>query len=318
MPNYDLAQPLRGIIVPLVTPLASTDQLDAPGLERLVEHVIAGGVHGLFLLGTCGEGTSLSHQLQRALVDRVCRQVDRRVPVLVSITDTSFVESMALASHAANAGADAVVLAPPYYLPVEQTELLAYALCVAREAPLPLVLYNMPSLTKVAFEPPTVRRLMDEEAIVGLKDSSGDLEYFRTIRQLTRERPDWSLLMGPEHLLARSIELGGDGGVSGGANVYPQLFVRIYEAAFAQQADDLGPLVQQAEQLGQIYGTEPISASSVIKGLKAALSVLGICNDLVAQPLACLNPTDRQRIEDVLRALGLLAECDQNTVRLRR
>ena len=305
MATCRFALPLRGIVVPMVTPLAAVDQLDVPGAERLVDHLVSGGVHGLFLLGTCGEGTSLSPRLRRAFVDGVCRQVDGRIPVLVSITGTSYAESVALAEHSADAGADAVVIAPPYYLPIEQSELTQYVLRLARETPLPAVLYNMPSLTKVPYELQTVRRLMDEDSIIGMKDSSGDLDYFEKVRELTRARPDWCLLMGPEHLLERAIALGGDGGVSGGANICPRLFVQIYEAAAAGQSAELDRLGEQAESLGQIYGTETISAPSVIKGLKAALETLGICNGLVAAPLACLNPTERQRIKTVLGELGL-------------
>lgn len=312
----ELAQPLRGIIPPLVTPLASTDELDVPGLERLIEHLVTGGVHGLFLLGTCSEGTSLSYRLRRELIDRVCRQVDGRIPVLVSITDTSYAESVALAGHGADAGADAVVIAPPYFYVVAKSELEDYVLRLAGESPLPVVLYNMPSLTKLSYEPQTVRRLMEEESIVGMKDSSGNLDYFKTIRELSRARPDWFLFVGPEELLARAIALGGNGGVSGGANVWPQLFVRIYEAAIAQQQDELARLVGQADLLGKIYGTGAISAPSVIKGLKAALSLLGICSDRVAAPLACLNPTERKRIEDVLRSLGLLADSGKSVAKL--
>jgi 4-hydroxy-tetrahydrodipicolinate synthase len=309
----------------MVTPLAAPDQLDEPGLERLVEHMIAGGVHGLFLLGTCGEGPSLSYRLRRQLIDRACAQVDRRVPVLVSITDTSYVESVALARYAADAGADAVVLAPPFYLPLTQAELLDYVLRLVGELPLPLVLYNVPALTKLNFEPPTVRRLMDEESIVGLKDSSGDLAYFQTIRHLSRERPDWTLLMGPEHLLSRALELGGDGGVSGGANVWPQLFVQMYDAtiatsdsAIAEQIDVVHHLVDQVDRLGQIYRLGPPSPSSVIKGLKCALSVLGICGDLVAEPLGQCSPAERQHVENVIRSLGLRQPSAGELATLRR
>jgi len=308
----ELAQPLRGIIPPLVTPLASHDQLDEPGLERLVEHVLAGGVHGLFLLGTCGEGTSLSYPLRRQFVERVTAQVDGRVPVLVSITDTSYAESLAMARHAAEAGADAVVLAPPYYFPLPQADLLQYVLRLNAELPLPLVLYNMPSLTKIAYEPTTVHRLMQEESIVGLKDSSGDLAYLQTIRQLTCERPDWTILVGPEHLLARAIDLGADGGVSGGANIWPQLFVQIYEAAtlasdtaMTDQQEILHHLVDRADDLGQIYRLGSVTAGSVVKGLKSALSILGICNETLAEPLGPCTPSERARIEQILRSIGL-------------
>src|SRR4029079_13658389 len=113
--SSSLPTPLRGIIPPMITPLLDRDTLDAAGLERLVEHLLAGGVHGLFILGTTGEARSLSYCRRHELVNRVCKQVDGRVPVLVGITDTSFVESVNLATHAALAGAASVVLSAPYY-----------------------------------------------------------------------------------------------------------------------------------------------------------------------------------------------------------
>ncbi|MHC4569171.1 MAG: dihydrodipicolinate synthase family protein, partial [Planctomycetota bacterium] len=100
-----LPGPLRGIIPPLVTPLLDRDTLDTAGLERLIEHVLAGGVHGLFILGTTGEAPSLSYRLRYEVIDRVCGQVAGRVPVLVGITDTSFVESANIARKAEDAGA---------------------------------------------------------------------------------------------------------------------------------------------------------------------------------------------------------------------
>src|SRR4051812_39671698 len=114
---------LTGIIPPLVTPLLDRDTLDVAGLERLIERVLSGGVSGLFLLGTTGEGASLSYRLRRELIERTSRQVKARVPILVNITDTAFVESVSLARHAADQGAHALVVAPPYYLPPGQPEL---------------------------------------------------------------------------------------------------------------------------------------------------------------------------------------------------
>src|SRR5439155_9211151 len=145
--------------------------LDLPGLERLIEHILAGGVHGLFLLGTTGEAPSLSHRLRCELIERACEQIAGRVPVLVGITDTSFVESVELAEHAADAGAQAVVLAPPYYFPAGQPELAGYVERIAGAVPLPLFLYNMPSHTKLSFEPDTIARALEIPNVVGIKDS---------------------------------------------------------------------------------------------------------------------------------------------------
>src|SRR5690606_12722929 len=144
---------------------------------------------------------------------------------LVGVTDTSFVESVELARHAADSGAAAVVLSTPYYFPAGQTELLGYVRILFEQLPLPLVLYNMPSLTKVWFEIDTLRQLASLQRIVGIKDSSGDLAYFERLMGLRELRPDWSIMIGPEALLPEAMRLGGDGGVAGGANIFPRLFV---------------------------------------------------------------------------------------------
>src|SRR5579863_2484668 len=221
---------LAGIVPPMVTPLRGRDELDLPGLERLIEHILSGGVNGLFILGTTGEGPSLSYQLRRDLIQRVCQQVNNRVPILVGITDTAFVESFNIAHSAADSGASAVVLAPPYYLPEAQPELHEYLEHLVPELPLPLYIYNMPALTKVHFELDTVRRAMDEPRIIGFKDSSGDLDYFKKAADLAKQhRPDWPVLIGPEEKLFDALQAGGHGGVSGGANLFPKLYVRLVE-----------------------------------------------------------------------------------------
>src|SRR5690349_2273303 len=101
---------LTGVIPPIVTPLLDRDKLDLDGLQRLIERTLNGGVTGLFLLGTTGEGASISYRLRRELIERTCRQVNKRVSILVNITDTSFVETLNLARHAADSGAQALVV----------------------------------------------------------------------------------------------------------------------------------------------------------------------------------------------------------------
>ena len=165
----------------MVTPLRGRDELDIEGLERLIERILGGGVDGLFILGTTGEGPSLSYRLRRDLIERTCRQVRGRVPVLVGITDSAFVESVDLARHAAATGADALVLAPPFYFSEGQPELQEYLDHLVVELPLPLVLYNTPANTKVQYGLDAVRRAMDQPRIIGLKDSSKDMNYFQQV-----------------------------------------------------------------------------------------------------------------------------------------
>lgn len=292
----------RGIVPPLVTPLADRDKLDHVGTQRLLEHVIQGGVHGIFILGTTGEAPSLSYRLRREFIQCVTETVARRVPVFVGVTDTSLVESLGLAEFAKESGADAVVLSTPYYFPAGQTELIQYIADILEELPLPLMLYNMPSLTKVWFEIDTLRTLAQHQQIIGVKDSSGDMKYFQQMLNLKEIRPDWSMFIGPEHLTAEAVAMGADGGVNGGANIYPQLFVDLYHAAVAKQQQQIEVLSQRVNRLQQIYSVGKY-ASRFIKATKCALSINGICSDHMAEPFNHFMPPQRSEVSDILRRM---------------
>ncbi len=302
-----LMKPLRGVIPPIVTPLKDEDNLDAPGLEKLIEHIINGGVHGLFLLGTTGEGPSLSYKLKYDMVEKSCRQVNEQVPVLVGITDTSFSESIRLAEHAAEYGADAVVLAPPYYFPTGQPELLEYLAHLVPKLPLPLFLYNMPAMTKVDIDVDTLRKAAEIDGIVGFKDSSGNMVRYHEYIRVLQDKPDFSLLMGPEELLGESVLMGGFGGVCGGANINPALFVRMYEAALAGDVKKIKDLQDEIYEHRKLYSCGNY-ASATIKGIKCSLSCMGICSDYMAEPFHAFRKTEQQKIRVLLKDLKLIKE----------
>lgn len=294
---------IGGIVPPLVTPLLATDVLDEAGLQRLIEHVIAGGVSGIFILGTTGEAPSLSYRLRRELIKRTCLSVQGRVPVLVGVTDTSLVESLQIASCAADSGAAAVVLSTPYYFPAGQTELRRYIEHFATQSPLPIMLYNMPSLTKVWFDLETILHLSELKEIVGIKDSSGDKEYFESLLTTRKVRPDWSLFVGPEHLTAWATQRGADGGVNGGANVFPDLFVQLFQAASNQNLTRLTELQQIVEQFQAIYDVGKY-ASRHIKATKCALSLMEICQDVLAAPFNHFLPPQKDKVRAILDSLN--------------
>jgi len=285
----------------MVTPLDCADSLDRAGLERLIEHMIAGGVHGIFILGTTGEGPALSYRLRRELIDRTCAQVAGRVPVLVCISDTAYEESRTLAAHAKLAGADAVVTAPPFYFEVSQNDLFRLVQQLSSQVELPLYLYNMPSRTKVWFAPETVLRAADLPNVWGLKDSSGELDYLRSIVTLMRNRPEFTILMGPEDLLLDSLQIGAHGGVCGGANLFPRLFVSLYEAARAGDLLAAVQLQQRVRQMGELLYGIGEAESSYIRGLKLGLELLGICSSTLAPPSISADPGKFDALREVLK-----------------
>lgn len=300
-----LPKPMKGVVPPMVTPLLDNATLDVEGLERLIEHILDGRVHGIFLLGTTGEAPDLGYELRHELVKRVCRQVKGRVPVMVGVTDTVFSESLRLAQAAEKAGAAAVVAAPPYYFAPGQPELVEYYTHLANRSPLPLFLYNMPSHTKVMIDPYTVRMLSDVPNIVGLKDSSANIVYFNTVRHLLRDRPDFSILMGPEEALGEVVLMGGHGGVCGGANLFPKLFVDIYNAAAERDVETVRQLQEQVMTIsGALYGVGR-HVSSFLKGVKCSLDLMGICSDFMAEPFSRFREEERAIIRARLAGMGV-------------
>lgn len=306
-----LTKRLRGIIPPLVTPLRARDELDVAGLERLLEHVLDGGVSGVFILGSTGEGPSLSYRLRCELIQRTCRQVAGRALVLVGVTDTAIIESLTVARWAADAGADAVVAAPPYYLSASQADLQQYFDHLASELPLPLVLYNMPALTHVSIEPETVRRAMDHPRVFGLKDSSGSMGYLHQVLRLRGPRTDWPILVGEEETLAYAVQAGADGGVNGGANMFPKLYTQFFTAAEQGDTTRVGQLLSLVVRVGELYRVGRRNTGGCIQSIKCVLAMLGLCDDFLAEPLHRFRDPERARVRQLLE--GLLDEVNEAT-----
>ena len=298
-------QQFRGIIPPMVTPLKEWDTLDQDGMVRLIDHILSGGVHGLFLLGTTGEAPSLSHRLRKEIIQRALDQIKERIPVLVGITDTSFDESINLAEYAAEKGASAVVLAPPYYFPAGQLELLEYLEHLVPRLPLPLFLYNMPTHTKLFFEPETVKAASEIPGVIGLKDSSANMVYFHQLQQIFKDQNDFRLFIGPEELLGETLVLGGHGGVCGGGNLIPELFVELYEKFIEGDFKKMGILHERIMQISTTIYSVGKYKSSYLKGLKCSLALMGICDDFMAEPFHRFRVSESNMIRQYLIDLGL-------------
>ncbi len=297
---------LRGIIPPLVTPLNDKNSLDIDGLERLIEHVIAGGVHGIFILGTTGEAPSLSFELKIEMIKQSSRIINNRLPLLVGISDTSIVESIHLSQVAYEANADALVSAPPYYFAPAQPELAEFYENLLPDLELPLYLYNMPSMTKVSFAPSTIKRIAENEKVIGFKDSSGDGTYFQNVMHTMCGREDFSVFIGPEEMLASVVFMGADGGVNGGANLFPKLYTDLFKAASAGNITEARRLQQKVMQISTTIYKVGSFGSSYLKGIKCSLAVLGICNDVMALPFNRFDNEYREKIVTAITELKLL------------
>lgn len=298
--------PLSGIIPPLVTPLKDNDTLDIESLERLIEHLIQGGVSGLFILGTTGEEQSLSYRIRQQMIKETCRINRNRLPVLACITDTSIVESVQLANYAADCGASGVVSAPPYYFVTGQPELAEFYENLVPQLPLPIFLYNMPSHVKVNFDPQTIHRIAQNPKVIGFKDSSANAVYFQSVMYTMKDRPDFAMLVGPEEMTGQCVLMGGHGGINGGANLFPELYVSMYQAAKAGNIPEVQRLQQFIMQISSTIYKVGQHGSSYLKGLKCALSLVGVINDdFVASPFNKFHAPEREKIKQALEQLPI-------------
>jgi 4-hydroxy-tetrahydrodipicolinate synthase len=312
MSTHTENQVARGIIPPMVTPLLSDHvTLDTNGLKKLVEHLIAGEVHGIFILGTTGESTSLSYATRRQLIIETCAIVNNRVPVFVGITDTAIEESVQLADVAKASGAAAVVAAPPYYYGLGQEELFKYYWKLADQLSLPLFLYNMPSHTKINIDAKTVVRLAEHTNIIGLKDSSANAVYFQSLIHLLKSKPQFSLLVGPEEITAEIVLMGGHGGVNGGANMFPKLYVELYKAALAKDFERIAVLQHLVMEISTTVYTLGSYGSSYLKGVKGALAALGIIESNLAMPF---NAFEEKEMTQVIANVKNIQEAIQKVV----
>ncbi|MEB2782695.1 dihydrodipicolinate synthase family protein [Algoriphagus sp. C2-6-M1] len=296
-------KPFRGIIPPMITPLNQDFSLDEKSLDLIIEHMIAGGVHGIFILGTTGEFASLSSKVKKQLIDLTCKKVNHRIPVLVGITDCSFQESLDLAACAKEAEADILVATTPFYMNVGQDELAYYFSRLADDLDLPLYLYNMPSHTGINIDLETVKILADHPNIIGIKDSSGDQKYFESLCDTFREYAEFTVLVGPEEILLETMNMGGHGGVTGGANLFPALYVKLFEALEYQDKERIKGLNDTVQFLSKNLYSHGTYRSNYLKGLKASMSFEGLCQGILALPLRAFDEKEKEALKGKYEAV---------------
>ena len=292
---------LAGVLIALASPMTKGGAVDGAGIGRLVEHVISGGVHGVLALGSTGETASLDERARREVLDAVVTASAGRVPVLCGIAQSQLSTAIAEVAAAARAGADAALVAPPFYYPTDATGVLAFYREVAAGAEIPILVYNIPQFTKVAVDPTTLATLAREGAVQGIKDSSRDFEYFEGVCVATRDVPGFRIFTGSDTMLVASLAAGGAGTICGAGNVAPAWVVRIYEEF---QRGDLEAARQSQDRL---YTLVTVLRNGVFPlAIKCALHLQGVCEPWSAPPTRRLDEPLEAHLREKLAGWKLL------------
>ena len=298
---------LTGLIPPMVTPLDAKRRLDKKGTKNMVNHLLKGGVDGIFLLGTTGEGPHLSYAIRVELVKTVCGLVKGCVPVLVGITETDLDDAVAFAARCKAHGASAVVAAPPYYFKLTQAECVAWFTEMADRLPLPLVVYDMPAHTDTIIEPSTIAKLAAHPNIIAMKDSSSIIALFNKFRvALEPYAEKFSLFMGPDEAMGEAVLLGADGGVCTGANLWPAQFKAMYLAAKAGDVESVRRLQRFTTMSSYLLYGLGQGQIGFLKGVKCALAEMGLIQNVLAAPFTPFEGADRRKVKAALKTLRAL------------
>jgi 4-hydroxy-tetrahydrodipicolinate synthase len=291
----------KGIIPAMVTPLTDSGRVNEGALRKLVNHLIDGGSHGLFPVGSQGEFFALRLEQKHEVVRIVVDETRGRVPVYAGTGAVTTREAIETTKMAQGLGVSAVSLITPYFVTPSQKELIAHYTAIAKACPtLPILLYSNPDRTQVPLPVSTVLELAAVDNIVGIKDSSGDLSMTGEYIRLTRGM-NFHVLMGRDTLIYAALCYGAAGSICATGNVDPRVPVAIYEAFMAgdhkralEAQYSLAPL-----RIAFGLGTFPVV-------IKEALTMIGIDAGPAILPVGPMTPENREKLRKVIGEMGML------------
>ena len=301
--------PIKGVIVPILTPLTPDERVDTGSLRRLVGYLLDNGVHGIWAAGTTSEFAALPDDQRNLSIETVVDVVRGRVPIIgnISAPATGLVIELGLAVQ--DLGLAGIAATPPYYYPSAQDELLDHFRYIQDRLDVPLWIYNIPSTVKTVVEPATVATLAAEGTVVGIKDSSGAGEPLAQLNLLCEEG-DFELyrFIGTTHRIGTATGVGVHGVIPSIANLVPAA------AASAWEAGDAGDSVAALGSQSKVTTASKVTRlatgggpnAATISGMKSALKIMGVIDhDTVTRPLRGLTQNEKKGIPAVLEELRL-------------
>lgn len=291
---------LRGVLSALITPFDGRENVDEKAVETLLNWQIEKGINGVFIVSSTGESWALSFDEKTRLFQLAVAIVKKRIPVIAGVGVPSTREAIRLAEAAQKAGTDYVCAVPPSFIRPTQDELIAHYSAIAQATSLPFMLYNIPMLAGNVLGTPAVRTLAERfPHIVGIKDSSGDLNLFNELT--LHRRQNFTVVTGIDTFVLPGLLVGSQGAILGSANVCPELaleIVRLFDAGRLQEA---WAVQNRLTRFWLAMGLGSFPAP-----VKAAVEMRGLPAGAPRQPIAPLGKEQRERLRRELQAMGVL------------
>jgi 4-hydroxy-tetrahydrodipicolinate synthase len=292
---------LRGCATALVTPFTQAGAVDLEAFRALVERQIAGGIKLLVPCGTTGESVTMTEEEKHAVIRATVEVARGRAHVIAGTGSNNTAHVVEQSREAKFLGVDAVLVVAPYYNKPTQNGLYAHFRAVAEAVDgLPVVLYNVPGRTSSNISAETTMRLArDCENIVAMKEASGNLAQ---IMSILKDRPaNFRVLSGDDAMTLAMVALGADGLVSVASNEAPDLFAQLLDAMLAGEWDTARAMHYRLLPLMDVNFIESSPGP-----VKAALALMGLCEEQFRLPLVPVEEKSRARVREVITELGLL------------
>lgn len=293
---------VHGVVVPLLTPFADGgERLDEGALQSNIQWLIGKGVNGFMPCGTTGEVALLTTAERKRIVEITVETANRHVPVLAHVGAATTAETIALARHAANVGAEAISVVTPWYYALSEDALLAHFRAVADSAPeTPVFLYNIPQNANNLITRALAERIVAASPnVVGIKDSAGTLEGIQSFVGL--RGGTFQVICGSDTLQLASLQAGAVAGVSGNANVAPELVLALYDAWYAKDSARAGENQALLTQTAQAMGN-----GSSLALFKAIAEWRGLRTGTVRAPLPHVDAARVNAAAQTLKTLGVV------------
>ena len=286
-----------GVYVVVCTPFTADDAVDEGTLRRHIRFLLESGVHGVIPTGSTSEFASLSEGERKRIVDITLDEVDGRVPVVAGAAAVSTRDTIMYSQYAESAGADGVMIVPPYYCHPTERELVQHYQAVAESIHLPIMLYNNPWTSGVDMLPTLVARLAEIENVSYVKESSGDMRRVSEIMRLCGDR--MTVFCGADNLALEMLAVGVQGWVAAPANAIPRQCVQLYELVAVKK--DL----EQARELylKMLPYFTALESGQFVQYVKASLEILGKPIGAPRRPLLRPAEEDYRKLEEILRAM---------------
>ncbi len=291
---------IRGVVTPLITPVDAQERVDETGMRNVIEHVLRGGVHGVFVAGSTGEFYGLDYDEKKRAAEITVNQVKGRVPVYVGASAITTRECIKLSKMAEALGAQAVTVLTPMFIRPSEEELYQHFRAIAESTALPVLVYNNPERTGINMSANLIERLAEIPNLVGAKESSGDLTL--TSQYIIRTRSKgFKILAGRDTQILATLVYGGVGTVAATSNIAPALVVEIYNKF---KAGDIPGALEAQYKLAPLRVAFGLGSFPVV--MKDALNLMGINVGDPIKPIGHCTPANMAKLKEILVKMGLI------------